>query len=351
VPQASVPGETRRVYGAASGPCTVGVYTFAITARDSTTGPTHSLAPSHPPSPAAAVAIVGAGLMGAQIGVEYALGGCPVSFLVRERAGAEQRVERALTLALQHGLADAEHLERARALMSWGQDADPEPELIVESLPEDIELKAAVLGPLAARHPKATVATNTSSISIGALGEAAGVAERIVGTHYWNPPLLMPLVEVVAGERTPLDLRERVEALLRAIGKRPVVLEREVDGLLWNRLQLAVLREALWLVEQGVAAPETIDEVMRDGLARRWRLTGPFETVGLGGAATFDAIAANLFPVLSNAASGGGGFGPCVPTDPTLLGALRERRDRALAAELRAEQAGALPGTAPGPTT
>jgi 3-hydroxybutyryl-CoA dehydrogenase len=248
-----------------------------------------------------------------------------------------------LALALEHGLADEPTVSRAHASMSWGaartDDASAlgEPELIVESLPEDLGLKAEVLRPLAARHPDAIVASNTSSISLGALGEAAGVAERIVGTHYWNPPLLMPLVEVVAGERTPIALRERVEALLRAIGKRPVVLEREVDGLLWNRLQLAVLRESLWLVEHGVATPEAIDEVMRDGLARRWRLTGPFETVGLGGAATFDAIAANLFPVLSDAKSGSG-FAAHVPSEPDELSALRERRDRALAAELRAER-------------
>lgn len=310
-----------------------GVYTFAIDARFS--------APT--PTPSCPVAILGVGLMGAQIGCEYALAGCSVQWIVRDRARAAQRVEQALALVLEHGLADEAAVSRARATMSWHIDeaddaaAHGEPELIVESLPEQLALKAAVLGPLAARHPDAIVATNTSSISIGALGEAAGVSERIVGTHYWNPPLLMPLVEVVAGERTPLALRERVEALLRAIGKRPVVLEREVDGLLWNRLQLAVLRESLWLVEQGVATPETIDEVMRDGLARRWRLTGPFETVGLGGARTFDAIAENLFPVLSDAKSGTG-FAPHVPNDPAQLAALRERRDEALAAELRAER-------------
>jgi 3-hydroxybutyryl-CoA dehydrogenase len=289
------------------------------------------------------VAIVGAGLMGAQIGCEYALAGCTVQWVVRDRPRAEQRVEEALALALQHGLADEAAVSHAHASMSWrAEEADDtaahdEPGLIVESLPEDLSLKAAVLGPLAARHPDAIVATNTSSISIGALGEAVGVPERIVGTHYWNPPLLMPLVEVVAGAQTPLALRDRVVALLRAIGKRPVVLEREVDSLLWNRLQLAVLRESLWLVEQGVATPGTIDEVMRDGLARRWRLTGPFETVGLGGAATFDAIAANLFPVLSDAQSSSG-FAPHVPSEPAQLAALRDRRDRALAADLRAER-------------
>jgi 3-hydroxybutyryl-CoA dehydrogenase len=291
-------------------------------------------------SPLPRVGIVGAGLMGAQIGCEYALAGCPVVWIVRDRERAEDRIERALELVLRYQLADAEQVAGARRGMEYCTDASGPRgalSLIVESLPESLEVKADALGELCARHPEAVLATNTSSISITALGEAAGVTERIVGTHYWNPPLLMPLVEVVAGGQTPVELRDRIAGLLRAIGKRPVVLEREVPGLLWNRLQLAVLRECLWLVDNGVASPEAIDEVMRDGLARRWRLTGPFETVGLGGAGTFDAIAANLFPVLSDAAEGTG-FGGHVPTDPDLLAALRGRRDGALAEDLRAER-------------
>jgi 3-hydroxybutyryl-CoA dehydrogenase len=286
--------------------------------------------------PRARVAILGAGLMGAQIGCEYALGGCHVEWIVRERERAEHRVGAALSLAHEHGLADSAAIERARALMSYDASGRA-PELIVESLPEDLSLKTNVLGALASRYPQATVASNTSSISISALGSAAGVAERIVGTHYWNPPLLMPLVETIAGEHTPRELLVEVLELLRAIGKRPVVLEREATGLLWNRLQLAVLRECEWLVEHGVASPATIDAVMRDGLARRWRLTGPFETVGLGGAQTFDAIAANLYPELSSATSGHG-FDAHVPHDPSVLAKLRERRDEALAAELRRER-------------
>ena len=287
------------------------------------------------------VAVVGAGLMGAQIGCEYALGGHAVLWIVRDRAAAAARVERALSLALEHRLAAAPDVAAARERMLYREGpvgSEGELGVIVESLPESLELKAEVLGELCARHPEAILATNTSSIAITALGEATGAAERIVGTHYWNPPLLMPLVEVVGGERTPVDLRERVAGLLRGIGKRPVILEHEVPGLLWNRLQMAVLRESLWLVQQGVATPEAIDEVMRDGLARRWRLTGPFETVGLGGAPTFDAIAENLFPVLCDAKAGSG-FAAHVPTDPRLLAALRARRDEALAAELRAERA------------
>lgn len=302
-------------------------------------------------SPQEHVAIVGAGLMGAQIGCEYALAGCPVSWIVRDAERASRRVEAALQLAVEHRLADAKQVAAARRRMEYldGRSRDRAPAqrgdsplarplaLIVESLPEDLGVKAEVLQPLAKRYPEAIFATNTSSISIGELGQAAWVAQRIVGTHYWNPPLLMPLVEVLAGADTPKAVREIVVTLLRRIGKRPVVLEREAQGLLWNRLQLAVLREALWLVEKGIATPQTIDEVMRDGLARRWRLTGPFETVGLGGAATFDAIAANLFPSLSDATQGSG-FDPHVPHDRELLAALRKRRDEALAAELQAER-------------
>ncbi len=292
------------------------------------------------------VALVGAGLMGSQIGCEYALAGCEVVWIVRDRAAAQARIDAALGLVLHHGLADEAAVELARGRMRFGGEPSPggepsavedAPDVIVESLPEDLALKAEVLRPLLAAHPDAVLATNTSSIAISALGEAAGAATRIVGTHYWNPPLLMPLVEVLAGERTPVVLRDRLAGLLRAIGKRSVLLEREVPGLLWNRLQSAMLRECLWLVEHGVATPETIDEVMRDGLARRWRLTGPFQTVGLGGAQTFDAIAANLFPVLSDATSTSG-FDPHIPHDRQVLAELRERRDDALAAELRAER-------------
>ena len=203
-------------------------------------------------------------------------------------------------------------------------------------------MKREWLAAAAAWRPGATIATNTSSISVSELGRLAGVEQRIVGTHYWNPPLLMPLVEVLAGGATPSARLERVIAILRGIGKRPVKLSAEAPGLLWNRIQFAVLREALWLVEHGIATPEVIDEVMRDGLARRWRLTGPFETVSLGGAAVFDSIATNLFPTLSDA-SATAGFGPHLIDDVETLRVLRERRDEGLAAELTRERVSPTP--------
>jgi 3-hydroxybutyryl-CoA dehydrogenase len=286
-----------------------------------------------------AVAVIGAGLMGSQIGCEYALAGHRVVFVARDVERARQRVGEAFATARRFAVAAPEALEHGSRRLRFRDDcAGDEPvELIVESLVEDRAVKAEWLAAAAAWRPQATLATNSSSIGVSELGALAGAGPRLLATHYWNPPLLMGLVEVLGSESTEPARVDRVCALLRAIGKRPVRLEREAPGMLWNRIQLAVLREALWLVEHGVASPAVIDEVMRDGLARRWRLTGPFETVSLGGAATFDAVAANLFPTLSDARETTG-FGPHLIEDAQALAVLRERRDQGLATELARER-------------
>jgi 3-hydroxybutyryl-CoA dehydrogenase len=155
-------------------------------------------------------------------------------------------------------------------------------DLLVESLPEDLELKAAVLRAALAEAPEAVVATNTSSLSISAIGDAIGAPGRTVGTHYLNPPLLMPPVEVIAGVRTAGRTVDLVRQTLVALGKLPVVVRRDVPGFVWNRLQFALVRECAWLVEQGVASAQDVDTVMREGLARRWRRVGPLRAVALG---------------------------------------------------------------------
>ena len=281
------------------------------------------------------VAVIGAGLMGAQIGCEYALGGHRVTFVVRDVGRARARVDDALGIAKRFDLASRGLIREATRRMEYcpGCSSDDPVELAVECLVEDRAVKSELLASAAASWPMATIATNTSSIAVSELGRLADVERRIVGTHYWNPPLLMPLVEVLGGDATEPDRIQRVIALLRGIGKRPVELRAEAPGLVWNRIQSAVLRESLWLVEHGIATPAVIDEIMRDGLARRWRFTGPFETVSLGGEVVFDAIAANLFPTLSNARDTTG-FGPHLIEDAKALRALRERRDESLAAEV-----------------
>jgi 3-hydroxyacyl-CoA dehydrogenase len=285
--------------------------------------------------------VIGLGKMGSQIACEFAIGGYHAICVTRDPERARRRVRSALELAESSGVFEFEALADAAERMVFVKElagSDEQVGLVVESVIEDAAVKCEVLRAAAASQPEAVLASNTSSLGITELGKAAGVSGRIVGIHYWNPPLLMPLVEVVGGEGTPSALVARVIATLREIGKQPVELTREVPGLLWNRLQFALLREALWLVDNGVASPETIDEVVRAGLARRWRLTGPFQTVALGGCDVFEAIADNLFPLLSNA-DASSGFGRHVVQDGAVLGALSRARDAGLAAELRAERA------------
>jgi 3-hydroxybutyryl-CoA dehydrogenase len=131
---------------------------------------------------------------------------------------------------------------------------------------------------------------------------------------------------------------DNVINVLTGIGKRPVRVERDVPGFIWNRLQFALLREALWIVENSVASPDTVDEIVRHGLARRWRLTGPFETVALGGVDTFAAVANNLFPHLSSATAAGD-LRVWTVSDEGALAAARERRDQELARELERDRA------------
>lgn len=245
--------------------------------------------------------MVGAGLMGVQIGLEYALGGHHVTLVARNEEGLRERLRAALEVARELG----EPTEEAEARIVVSSDSRGVFDLAVESLPEDLELKAALLRPIAEVSPDAVLASNTSSLSIAALGDAIGAPARTIGTHYWNPPLLMPLVELTPGERTAPEVVAQVRDELVALGKWPVLVEREVPGFIWNRLQAALLRECLWLVQEGVASAETVDEVIRSGLARRYRHIGLFDAIALGGVETWSRAMGNLLPTLSDASEVG----------------------------------------------
>jgi 3-hydroxybutyryl-CoA dehydrogenase len=249
------------------------------------------------------VAIIGGGLMGAQIGCEYALGGHDVVFHARDLDGVRVRVDAAFSLVSAHRLRTEGEVAKAAQRVSMGADAAAaagRADLVVESLPEDLELKASVLRPACAVAPDAVVATNTSSLSISAIGEAIGRPLKTVGTHYLNPPLLMRPVEVIAGERTSRETVAFVRTALLDLGKLPIVVQRDVPGFVWNRLQFALVRECTWLVENGVASAEEVDTVVREGLARRWGRVGPLRAIALGGVDTWNRSGRNIVPELSN---------------------------------------------------
>lgn len=294
------------------------------------------------------VAVLGSDTIAAQIGCEYALGGCSVLW-ADEGDAAEQRVEQALRMALTHGLADPPDLERARSLMVRGDPTISSVErltLIVDAQAGALEVRAERIREIAARHPEALVAGAALLPSVTDLGQAADVGERMLATHYGDPPLLCPVVELLPARDTPRRLLDRVSQLLRAIGKRPVALRREVHGLASGRLEVALLREATWLLERGVLDAEELDQLVGDSLARRWALAGPIASAALGSgedlaelgrAIGAESAATSLDALPAFAAE----------VDPERVVSLRERRDQALAAALRAERAAAERGDRP----
>jgi 3-hydroxybutyryl-CoA dehydrogenase len=280
--------------------------------------------------------------MGSQIGCEFAIGGHEIVFLVNRPEEAERRVAAAFDLAATLDLWSAEEVAAGRERVSYAsgvEELDPATELFIESIVEERSAKFAMLKAAAERMPNAILASNTSSISIAELGEGGGAPERTLGLHYWNPPLLMPLVELISGPETDPAHVETVANVVRGIGKRPMVVDRDVPGFVWNRLQLALLREAVWIVENGVAAPEVVDEIVQDGLARRWQYTGPFVTAALGGPATFTKVAANLWPVLSTETELHD-LAQWLRDSPEELAAIKARRDAGLLNDLKNDRAG-----------
>lgn len=277
--------------------------------------------------------------MGSQIAVEYALAGHDVTVLARDREKANQRLVSAWQTAAEMNRWPADaftHGRRAQAI-AFDLDAVDGVDLVLESIVEDAPAKGELLRALAERFPEAILASNTSSISIGTLGELSGAPERTIGNHYWNPPLLMPLVEVISGPKSDPAIVQRAVDLIASVGKRPVVIEKDVDGFVWNRLQLALLREAVWIVENGIADPGVVDEIVRDGLARRWRYTGPFETAALGGPETFTRIANNLWPVLSTATEVHD-LARWLIDDAGILGEIKANRDAGLLRDLENDE-------------
>ena len=170
----------------------------------------------------------------------------------------------------------------------------------MESVPEDIAFKKEMYARVErVVRDGVPILSNTSGLMPSLLSGGMAHPERFVVTHFWNPPHLIPLVEVVPGPKTAPEVTARVAELLRSLGKKPVVLRKEAAGFIGNRLQFALLREAFHIVESGVASKEDVDEAVRNSLGRRLRNTGPFETADLGGLDVFLSISRYLFPDLS----------------------------------------------------
>lgn len=230
------------------------------------------------------VAVVGAGFMGHAIGQEFAVAGLPVVLHDLTEAHLQQAlawIERNLREMAQWGIiaeeAASEALARIRTTTVLA-DAVGDADLVVEAVFENLELKRKVFSALDCLCPAHTVlASNTSTLMPSLLAAATHRPERVLATHFFYPPSLLPLVEVVRGERTAEEIVQAVCALLRRMGKSPIVVQKEAPGFIANRLQFALQREALHIVEQGIATAQDVDVAVRDGFGRRLAFAGPFE--------------------------------------------------------------------------
>jgi 3-hydroxybutyryl-CoA dehydrogenase len=252
------------------------------------------------------IAVVGAGLMGHGIAQEFALAG----YQVRLQDQGEAQLARALEnirANLQRlsslGRVEAHRIEPAlRSITPTPRldDAVTGAELVVEAIFEDLAAKHELLRSLERLCPAETIiASNTSSFMPGRLAEAISRPDRLVVAHYFNPPYLIPLVEVVPGPGTSKSTVATMVELLEKVGKKPVVLGKEATGFVANRLQFALFREALSIVEQGIADPDAVDRVVKFGFGRRLAAAGPFEIFDLAGLDTILAVASQILPEIA----------------------------------------------------
>ena len=174
-------------------------------------------------------------------------------------------------------------------------------QLVVETVAEDVQVKAQVHALVAPwLSDGALLTTNTSGLSITGLVRSLPRPETFAGLHFLYPADITPVVEIIAGKATASETVDALRELATRMGKAPIVVHRDVPGFVWNRLQHALLREALWLVDQEVADIATIDAAVSDGLAPRWLAAGPFATVDLGGIETWYRVASEIFPYLAS---------------------------------------------------
>ncbi|MBY5091118.1 3-hydroxyacyl-CoA dehydrogenase family protein [Citrobacter freundii] len=251
------------------------------------------------------ICILGAGLMGVGIATHFARFGYDVwlydtdSSRIAEISGVAGGIldelivtdqfaigEKATVVARLHGTTSLQDIAACR--------------LLIEAIPERLELKHALYAQLEELiAPEAVIASNTSGLPPDALAEKLTHPERLLIAHFWHPPHFIPLVEIVPGTATKPEYLHELQQQLIAMQLEAVVLDRAALGFVGNRLQFALLREALHIVKSGIASAEVVDQVMRASLGRRYAMVGPLEAADMTGLSTVQDICRHLLPELA----------------------------------------------------
>ncbi|KRD09641.1 3-hydroxyacyl-CoA dehydrogenase [Mycobacterium sp. Root265] len=262
------------------------------------------------------VAVLGAGSIGVSFAILFACRGVDVAVfdpfedaLPRAAADLRERLK-------QLDLADPAAIEARVRLTTDLEDALAGATFVQECAPERVDLKQDLLVQAAVGTPaEVPLASSSSAIVPSRLAEGldVSVAARILVGHPGNPPYLLPVIEVVPSAVTAEAIIGRATEIYRSAGLRPVLVRREVEGFLFNRLQGALLREAYCLVRDGVATVDDIDEVVRSGLGLRWSFIGPFETADLNTRGGIESHAAKMGPAYARMGAERGQHDPWTP--------------------------------------
>ncbi|WEE05316.1 3-hydroxyacyl-CoA dehydrogenase family protein [Serratia marcescens] len=250
-------------------------------------------------------AVLGAGLMGVGIATHFIRHGHEV--LLYDPDPQRREEAPAVASGILAELSDVgqfDNDERDAALVRLRVTGDlnavARARLLIEAIPERLELKHALYEQLEGLiADDAVIASNTSGLPPDELAARMTHPQRLLIAHFWHPPHLIPLVEIVPGSATEPRHLAAVQALLGEMDLEAVLLERAAPGFVGNRLQFAVLREALHIVHSGIASAEVVDQVMRASLGRRYAMVGPLEAADMTGLATVADIARHLFPELA----------------------------------------------------
>jgi 3-hydroxybutyryl-CoA dehydrogenase len=236
------------------------------------------------------VTVIGAGVMGPGIAQDFAAHGFEVHLYARSQVRLDQAVQ-----SIRTGLAQLESLGQVTSQQAAAtlqrirtgtvlDEAAAEADLVVEALSEELALKQQFFRTLdGICEPRAILASTTSTLLPSRLASATQRPDRVLVTHFFNPPTIVPLVEMVRGPETSDETVATVRDVLLQMGKRPAVVQKELPGFIGNRLQGALIIEALSLVQRGAATPADIDLVVKYSFGRRLGVTGIFEFLDLGG--------------------------------------------------------------------
>jgi len=236
-------------------------------------------------------AIIGAGTMGARIAAVMAAAGYQVSLYSR----SAETLQKAENLVSSLVASPALHYTTDLAECLAGAD------FVSENIAEDITLKQNLWRTIEQQvAADCLLTTNTSSVSISLLASVLNQPERLVGMHWFNPANVMPMIEIIRGEKTAEQISQQAQQVCQQLGKEAILVNQDVPGFIINRLQYALLREALFLVSSGVGSIDDVDLAVERTLAPRWSAMGPMKLMDFAGLDTVEKVAAILLPELDN---------------------------------------------------